>query len=128
MNLEHYLTFSDIRDTLGMIIPIWFPEETPTHEIVQLLSLTLADTEYLVEPQHQVLVCDGQPATKGLVEEVAHAQNRSIVVLCTEQNQGKGGAVEFGIDYLLTNTDVDYLVIRDADGPSTLSLSSVYFR
>jgi hypothetical protein len=41
---------------------------------------------------------------------------KSPVVLATEQNQGKGGAVAYGIDYLLDNSEVDYIVTRDADG------------
>lgn len=114
--LEHYLTFGEIRGKLAMIIPVWFPEETPRSEIVRLIGLTVADAECLIEPPHQVLVCDGQPNTKQIIEEIGQAQNRSPLVLCTEQNRGKGGAIAYGIDYLLANTDVHYLVTRDADG------------
>jgi hypothetical protein len=35
---------------------------------------------------------------------------------CTEQNKGKGGTVTYGIDYLLSNSTVDYIVTVDADG------------
>ena len=116
MNLEHYLTFSDIRGKLGMVIPIWFPDETSEDEIVSILSLTMADAECIAEPAHQILVCDGQERVKELVDGMAKASQEPFIALLTEQNRGKGGAVAYGIDHLLSNSNVEYIVIRDADG------------
>jgi len=116
MNLDYYLTSSDIRGKLGMVIPIWFPENMSKSEIVRILSLTMADVEFLIEPSHQVLVCDGQEYLKWIIDDIARTSRKSFVTLLTEQNKGKGGAVAHGMDYLLSNSNVDYLVIRDADG------------
>ena len=116
MNLDYYLTYSDIRGKLGMVIPIWFPANISKSEIVRILSLTMADVEFLIEPSHQILVCDGQEHLKQIIDDIARTSRKSFVTLLTEQNKGKGGAVAHGIDYLLSNSNVDYIVIRDADG------------
>jgi len=116
MNLEHYLTFSEIRGKLGMIIPIWFPKDISETDIAKIISLTIADAECIIEPSHQILVCDGQQHVKQIIDRMLRASGKSSVVLATKQNQGKGGAVAYGIDYLLNNSDVDYIVTRDADG------------
>jgi len=116
MKLNYYLTYSDIRGKLGMVIPIWFPENVSECEIVRILSLTIADVEYLIDPSHQILVCDGQECLKRIVDDIARTAGKSFVALLTEHNRGKGGAIAHGIDYLLRNTNVDYIVTRDADG------------
>ena len=116
MSLEHYLTFSDIRGNLGMVIPIWFPDETSDDEILGILSLTMANAEHIAEPEHQILVCDGQERVKKIVDGMIRASQEPFIALLTEQNRGKGGAVACGIEHLLSNSDVEYVVIRDADG------------
>ncbi|HIE28809.1 TPA: glycosyltransferase [Candidatus Poribacteria bacterium] len=116
MNLEHYLTFAEMRGKLGMVIPIWFPEDISETDIVRMINLTLADAECLVEQSHQILICDGQQDVKQIIDDMLRASGKSSVVLATEQNRGKGGAVGYGINYLLDNSEVDYIVTRDADG------------
>ena len=115
MNLDYYLTFKQIRGRLGMIVPIWFPEDLPEDQIELILSQMLADSEHLVEPMCQVLVCDGQPHIQQLIlSRLCDQQKRTV--LLTEQNLGKGGAVAVGLEHLLRNSGVEYIITRDADG------------
>ena len=99
-----------------MVIPVWFPNETSDDEIIRILSLTMADAEHTAKPEHQILVCDGQERVKKLVDGMVKSLQEPFIILLTEQNRGKGGAVACGIDHLLSNSDVEYVVIRDADG------------
>jgi len=48
-----------MRRHLGMVVPVYFPEDFDPVQTQDLLLATLADTELFVDPSRQVLVLDG---------------------------------------------------------------------
>jgi hypothetical protein len=73
-----------------------------------------------VQWPHLVLVVDASPTAQAAAERLQRRcqaqQGKTFTVLSLPENQGKGGAVAAGLHYLLENTSVEAVVIRDADG------------
>lgn len=115
-----YLTNADLRATLGMVVPLWFPPDFPAEEGEALLATSLADVETCVQWPHLVLVVDASPPAQAAAERLqtrCQAQHgQAFAVVSLPENQGKGGAVAAGLHYLLENTSVEAAVVRDADG------------
>jgi hypothetical protein len=115
------LTLSQqMRGKLACAIPVWFAPDMPPQQMTELLSLTLADCELFMHPEHIALVVDGccqaEAPTQAAAEQFAQRVGRPPLVLVKEKNEGQGGAVCFGLEHFLTQTDVPYLCSRDADG------------
>jgi hypothetical protein len=109
-----------MRGKLACVIPVWFAPDMPPHEMTRLLSLTLADCELFMQPEHIALVVDGcrqaEAPTQAAAEQFAQRVGQPPLVLVKEKNEGQGGAVCFGFEHFLRQTDVPYLCSRDADG------------
>ncbi len=115
--LEHYLTHARVRDLTAMVIPVWFPPDTPAEETRALLGATLADVEGCVAPERLALVVDGAPHVVGVVEalqqEVAARTGVPFLLRLLPSNLGKGAAIVAGIEML---PEAPFVVVRDADG------------
>ncbi len=113
-----------MRQSLGLVIPVWFAPDMPPDEMRRLLSNTLADSELFLAPAHLALVVDGCPqaesATRQVADEFAARVGAAPVVLCKEPNEGQAGAVCHGFEWLMAHTDLPYLASRDADGDHDL--------
>lgn len=109
-----------MRQSLGLVIPVWFAPDMPPDEMQRLLGNTLADSELFLDPAHLVLVVDGCPQAEAPTQQVAEAfaarAGAPPVVLCKEPNEGQGGAVCHGFEWLMEHTDLPYFASRDADG------------
>lgn len=109
-----------MRQSLGLVIPVWFAPDMPPEEMRAMLGETLADNELFTAPEHLILVVDGCEHAEGparqAAEDVAARAGASPVVLCKEINEGQGGAVCFGFEWLMAHTPVQYFASRDADG------------
>lgn len=109
-----------MRESLGSMIPVWFPREMPAEQIYRFLSGTLADVELFVAPSRLVLVVDGCPHSEEpahrAAAEFAERAGAEPQVICERENSGKGGAVCTGLARLLEDEAVEVLNIRDADG------------
>lgn len=108
------------RERLGMTLAIWFPAHMPADAALQFLRQTLDDVELFVDPAHCVLVVDGCPTAVAPAEaaarEVAERCGTTPPLVVKQVNEGQGGAVACGLEWLLANTSVQYLCTRDADG------------
>ncbi|MFN4180578.1 MAG: glycosyltransferase, partial [Armatimonadota bacterium] len=105
-----------IRQTVGMVVPVWFNPETALEQIEELLTATLESWEVFLLPERVVIVLDGcdwclKPLKR--VQKALQGEGWSVVVL--ERNMGKGGAVVAGIQRLLDTVEPNYIVVRDSD-------------
>ena len=109
-----------MRQSLGLAIPVWFSPDMPSDQMARTLAATIADSELFMDPAHLVLVVDGCPQaeapTRQAADEFAQRAGAAPVVLCKELNEGQGGAVRYGFQWLMEHTPVEYLASRDADG------------
>jgi hypothetical protein len=108
------------RERLGMTLAVWFPPDLPCADALGFLRQTLDDVELFVHPGHCVLVVDGCPTAVApayqAAREVAQRSGTPPPVVVNEVNEGQGGAVACGLEWLLEHTPVQYLCTRDADG------------
>ncbi|NPV45641.1 MAG: hypothetical protein HPY69_01680 [Armatimonadetes bacterium] len=109
-----------MRDSLGMVVPVWYAPDMPAERMRELLTHTLGDCELFLRPEHIVLVVDGcpqaeAPARHAAAEFAARAGSEPLVVV-QPGNEGQGGAVCRGFEHLLRESRVRYLCARDADG------------
>ena len=109
-----------MRESLGVTIAVWFHEATPRQQILGFLRQALDDMELFVQPEHISVVIDGcHAAIAPAHEAVQELQQRSRCwpsVHVKEENEGQGGAVAYGVERLLAETDVEYICTRDVDG------------
>lgn len=109
-----------MREQLGLVIPVWFAPDMSPDQMRRLLAGALADNELFVRPDRLLLVVDGCEHAEGATQQVAEDFEARVgtppVVLCKETNEGQGGAVCFGFEWLMEHTPVTYFASRDADG------------
>lgn len=113
-----------IRDSVGMLIPIWFREETGEQGCYELLGRALEDVELFVRPDNLLLVVDGCPVAEGparrLHAEMAERLGEACRLRVLEENLGKGGAVVEGFRQLLGHEGLRWFSIRDDDGDHSI--------
>ncbi|MGB8816242.1 MAG: glycosyltransferase, partial [Minisyncoccia bacterium] len=98
----------------GIIIPSWHPDTMPVDTIVPILTACLQDSDLLAQPGNVLLVADGSDHTHRAAQIVRN-QIGGFEILVPARNQGKGGAVAAGIERLLNNPHIQYIVTRDHD-------------
>jgi hypothetical protein len=131
-----YSTRHEMRGRVGLVVPVWFPEDLPDAVCETLLRTTLADCSSCLRPEHVALVVDGVPRLAALAERlsaelggglgecVAPTPLRGVPppggaafqVLAPAVNQGKGGALVVGWEALLADPALEFIATRDADG------------
>ncbi|MBI3325568.1 MAG: hypothetical protein HYZ81_02535 [Nitrospinae bacterium] len=119
----------EVRETLrtcvGMVIPVWFPEDLSPAHIQESLLSTLDDCDHYLPWEQVLLVIDGDERSHRIARDLqascqAHYTS-SFDVLYNRENRGKGYAVCLGTQRLLEKKGVHYLTIRDADGDHALN-------
>lgn len=109
-----------MRESLALVIPVWFAPEMPPEQMRALLGKTLADCELFVQPAHLALVVDGCPQAETPAREAAAdfaaRVGEAPLVIVKSTNEGQGGAVCYGFEYYLRHTNLHCLCARDADG------------
>jgi hypothetical protein len=114
-----------IRQRLGMMIPVWFPPDLPPERMREALRATLHGCEHYLPWGHVVLIVDGDARSYQIVQELQADHERrdgsAFAVVYQPENRGKGYAVFLGARWLLEQTDLAYLAIRDADGDHALN-------
>jgi hypothetical protein len=114
----------DMRRSLGLVIPVWFAPDMPPDEMRAMLGRTLADSELFLDPAHLLLVVDGcayaEAPAQQAADDFAVRAGAAPVVLCKDTNEGQGGAVCFGFEWLLEHTHLTHFASRDADGDHDL--------
>lgn len=108
------MTLAEIKQTTGMIVPVWFPESMSEAEMARVLRPALEDVEPFAESRNVVVVVDGAPKAHEMVLAL-RKKLKGFEVLFLEENAGKGGAVAAGIERMLENASVEYIVPRDHD-------------
>lgn len=108
------LTLAEMKRTTGTIVPVWYPESMSLEEMERVLTPTLADVNVYALPENVLAVVDGAPKTHEAVLRVRKKLG-GFEVVYKERNEGKGGAVATGIERLLRNTSVKFIVTRDHD-------------
>lgn len=109
-----------MRESLGSVIPVWFPDTMPAEDMRRFVSGTLDDAELFAAPERLILVVDGCPAAVAPAREAAEQFGRRAgaapTLIVTDCNTGKGGAVCTGFERLLQDDAVEALNVRDCDG------------
>lgn len=109
-----HLSITSLRPRVGMVIPTWFPDSLPQEEMQSVLTSCLVDAAHFAEPSNVLVVIDGSEASHRAAQSV-QAELGNFEILFKEQNEGKGGAVASGIERLLQNPNVQFIVTRDHD-------------
>ncbi len=108
------MTLAQMKATTGMVIPVWFPEAMPLEEMEAVLAPCLVDVKPFAQAENVVVVVDGSPQAH-IAAQRAQEKLGNFEILFKEQNEGKGGAVTSGIERLLKNPAVQFIVTRDHD-------------
>ena len=118
-----------VNPQVGMVIPIWYPDDAVPGLVETLLARTLDGVEQYCAPENVVLVLDGQERWQEAVQAQATARGYRYHYLPT--NLGKGAAVAAGIE-ALNSAGLRFIVTRDSDGdhlindmPSLLDLADL---
>jgi hypothetical protein len=118
-----YPTRDEMRGRVGLVVPVWFPQEVPDTLCETLLRTTLAGCSSCLYPEHVALVVDGVPRLAALAQRLSaelggsgRSGGAGIQVLAPEVNHGKGGALVAGWEALLADPALEYIATRDADG------------
>lgn len=108
------LTLTEMKKNTGMIVPVWYPESMTLEEMERVLAPTLADVGVYAQSENVLAIVDGAPKTH---EAALRVQKRmgSFEVVYKEKNEGKGGVVATGLERLLKNPSVEFIVARDHD-------------
>jgi hypothetical protein len=118
-----YSTRHEMRGRVGLVVPVWFPEDLPDALCETLLRTTLADCSSCLRPEHVALVVDGVTRLAALAERLSGEIGGSgapddiaFQVVAPAVNQGKGGALVVGWEALLADPALEFIATRDADG------------
>jgi hypothetical protein len=114
-----------MRQSLGMVIPVWFPPSLSAEQVGKSLLATLHDCDHFLPWDHVVLVVDGDARSYAIVQELqASCRQRygqAFDIIYYPENGGKGYAVLRGAQWFLERQSLEYLTIRDADGDHALN-------
>jgi hypothetical protein len=123
MSITHPLSHH-MKASLAMVVPVWFPRDTPESRMHALLSGVVSDVELFVEPRNVLLYVDGcphaEPVAWRVVEESAARLPEPFGLTVAAANQGKGGAVATAFEELLLDASIQYLCVRDCDGDHSI--------
>ena len=119
--LDNYFSSEEIRPTLSMVVPVWFPKDLPRPRMCRILSATLRDCGIYVEPSNIKVVVDGAPWCFEVLDEIRAETGIEFDEFHLDTNRGKGAAVRAGMRRALARSDVSFVVIRDADGDHFLN-------
>jgi len=97
-----------------MVIPVWYPETMSIEEMETVLAPCLVDVAAFAQRENVIVVVDGAPQAHVAAQRVREALG-NFEILFKAQNEGKGGAVVSGIERLLENPNVQFIVTRDHD-------------
>jgi hypothetical protein len=106
-----YPTRREMRGRVGLVVPVWFPEDVPDALCETLLRTTLADCTSCLRPEHVAQRLSAEPGGRS-----GDPDGAAFRVLASVENQGKGGALVLGWEALLADPALEYIAIRDADG------------
>jgi hypothetical protein len=112
-----YPVRDEMRGRVGLVVPVWYPEDAADALCETLLRTTLADWASCLRPEHVALVVDGVPRLAALAERLREElSGGAFRVLAPAVNQGKGGALVVGWEALLGDPALQFIATRDADG------------
>src|SRR5438128_121771 len=107
-----------MRGRVGVVVPAWFPEDTPPRSAAELLLTTLEDSPSCLRPGDVCVVIDGSKVAREAVAMVRSEPmgDWGFKLIDLPVNRGKGGAVAAGIRAMLdANPDLAWIATRDAD-------------
>ena len=114
-SLDNYYSIAQMKEEMGMVIPVWFPDEVPQDRIRLILATTLKDCEVYVSPKLIKVVIDGCDRCLEIAEKLRE-EMAPFEVMYSAENRGKGAAVLDGMKVLLEDERVGFVAVRDADG------------
>jgi len=108
------LTLAEMRRMTGIVMPVWYSKDTPESQMEDVLAPCLVDVGAFARPECVVVVIDGAP---WVVPVVQRLQKRlgGFEFIAKDRNEGKGGSILCGIQRLLANASVEFIVARDHD-------------
>lgn len=115
------MNLAELRDAIGIVIPIWFSKKVDPQQVEALLTETMVGWESYVRSENIVFVLDGCDWCIVPLRKVQRSLGgEGWQVILKEQNSGKGGTVLVGLELLLEQGKAQYLVIRDSDNDHLL--------
>ena len=99
-----------------MLVPVYFPPETPAEAIRDMLQRVLQDTFSFVDPDRLLFVCDGRQVAWDILGDLATGIHPPFRTSLQEPNGGKGATLVTGMRELLKNDWVHFVIVRDSDG------------
>jgi|ETNmetMinimDraft_15_1059895.scaffolds.fasta_scaffold01406_5 hypothetical protein len=113
-----------MRNHLGMVVPVWFPQDSNTVQVTDLLRATLKDCPRFVDWSNVLVAIDGAPWATNLARELADEfqteSGGSFRILELPENGGKGLTVASGFEELLKNHDITHFCVRDDDNDHSI--------
>jgi hypothetical protein len=107
---------SALRPHTAVLVPVYFPPETPDDAIREMLRRVLLDTFAFVDEGRLLFVCDGRQPAWDVITELGRELDQPFSSLLQEPNAGKGIALIAGMQRLLRDEEVQFIITRDSDG------------
>jgi hypothetical protein len=107
---------SSLRANTAVLVPVYFPPDTPEDAILKFLQRVLLDTFAFVEPTRTLFVCDGEQPAWQIINDLAGTCEPPFRTLLQMPNGGKGRALVVGIRELLKDEGTSFVITRDCDG------------
>lgn len=115
---------ADMKNHLGMMVPIWFPEDYEREKMRSLLRMTLWDAGHFLDWQNVITVIDGAdwtaPVVEKLQKEFKEQFGGAFEIVSLPENQGKGLTVAAGFEHLLEREHLHFFCIRDDDNDHSI--------
>lgn len=105
-----------LRASTAVLVPVYFPPDTPDATIRDMLGRVLLDTFAFVEPERMLFVCDGNQPAWDILNELHPDREPRFRTMLLEPNGGKGTALVSGLKELLEDDGVRFVITRDSDG------------
>ncbi len=100
---------------VGIVIPVYFPQGVDNDLGRELLRDTIHGyVQQMDDPASLCLSVDGAHYGKEIAEDLA--REYQVQICCAAENRGKLQAVRHGMERLLEDTALSYLVVVDSDG------------
>ncbi len=115
------MNIDQLRRQTGMVIPVYFEPQVDEGAIRAILEQTFQQHRLFCCVENTVLVVDrGTAAERVLSGAQRGSPLDGLPLLFREHNRGKAGAIRAGLERLLREQGLDYLVTRDCDGDGAL--------
>ncbi len=106
----------EIGKSTAIVVPVHFPPDTPRDAIGEMLQRVLTDTFAFIDPGRLMFVCDGDQPAWEILGDLARQEKARFRTILQDPNAGKGAALITGMNELMRDSDIRFIISRDSDG------------